>query len=375
MGIEVTHAIVHIVAKKEGKFLVNPNPLDLEEGVGLELKTYFESHIKKAYSDRKLRYAEFLGINNDILTACRSIKNSTENDLKSSFIDSSKIIHSSLKNVMTEATSSAFLAVLRYVYLPDNAGTEASENDVENNENLDKEINVAILKLDFVEVYQGSDLEELLKSEDHLDTEVEIKLKKISNALPSIKQKLHKCAFVNLNNEKLRILDLQESRSQTQSDVAKYFLKFLSCKLLNTDKTNTSDFANAFENVLNESSIGLNSEALHSIMKDFRSYIRLHDELKYDDFCETVLKENPSIAEALKHKLDDYNCDYEFNIDKEWLNESLSSVVYYTKSGLQITIPKHIYGTDNFKVKKDENGLTTFTIKNIDGVIMTKQKK
>ncbi|MCR8633510.1 nucleoid-associated protein [Paenibacillus radicis (ex Xue et al. 2023)] len=173
-----------------------------------EVKNFFAKHIENALKTKQVRLCKFTYQDAAVLRDTVEIANDTEDD--QTFIDSTVNMTQSLFNNMSGAASNGALIFIQYF-------------DTQKNQRF-----LGILKMD---PNNGISL-----NRDTFSFKVE------KDILPSVNERLHKCAFIkideNLWDEEvhLRVLDKQ----QIAGEISKYFLSgFLEANTIVDDKAMT----------------------------------------------------------------------------------------------------------------------------------------
>lgn len=340
MGIEVTNAIVHLVAKKEKKLILNTLCQDLTSKDGTGLKNFLEKHIVKSLANPNIRFAKFNEGEHNIIRQKFEDFNYLTKDI---FISHSQFLAEKLYKEMSDIHSSASFVMIEYI---DNCSTT----------------NIAILKMDFSTAYRNEI--ETKTNEDGTIYKV-IKLVEIKDVIPGNNQKLHKCVFINSNSiSPFKILDLQASKSNAQSDVAKYFVNFLNSTLMNDEKSNTSNFTKTFKTFLTDHYAN-NSTLINEKMKKYKDYIKINTILNIDNFASALL-DDTSMINDFKKSLDKKNCDYSFTLSKEWIETYMKSIIYMTNDGFKFYIPAD--RLDDVTIEDAPDGTKTLTLTNMQPI-------
>lgn len=337
--ITILDAILHIIDNKNNdKSELSDICLDIEDQkVGFFLK----KHVMDSLRDDKITKAKFnTAQRNIVLESCKTIFTD-----RNSFISESKEITKHLFSFMVSRNiSEGSLIVCRYKDNSDN-------------------ICIALLKLDYNDYYiferkvrDGKAFNDLISK---------------PNGLPSIKQKLQKCAFIkeyDTDNEyDLLILDRQPN--STDEDIAKFFYKsFLDSTLCDNIRINTAAFFNKSQKYIidtysDEPVIAMQKlSILYSCLKsnnvfnanNFAELVFGEDEEKKNNYLQEVIIKNDLVIES--------------PIDKGYVEKRLKKVQLVAAEGIEISIESHLLDNEEkfmFEESEEIPGTYNVTFKNI----------
>ncbi|MBA2938210.1 nucleoid-associated protein [Paenibacillus sp. CGMCC 1.16610] len=332
--------------------LGNAAPLFFRQVINLvdsEVTSFFSKHIENALKTKQIRMCTFTYENASVLVDTIEISNDVTNDQL--FVDNTINMTQSLFNNMSGAASNGALIFILYI----DARTDHRY--------------LAILKMDPNKAIR------LDRTTFSFTVQRDI--------LPSVNERLHKCAFIkvdnNLWNEEvhLRVLDKQ----QNTGEISKYFLlNFLEAKTCVDDKVMTElvdstiiDFA------VEEGFISTTAEKL-----DFVSRVdRLLFSGKVVDLerdLESLFETYVSGEEDLKQKIDRYKdklLEKRENLHFIFTAEKNPTVAVYADEGNDIKIQFPIrYNNNKVKVDyEDEDDGTKTTVIRIVGVELKEKFK
>ncbi len=314
-----------------------------------EVRDFFISHIENALVAKQIKTCTFTEEHASVLVDCIEIASDLTNDKL--FIDNSKNMTQLLFNAMDAASTTSSGTIIFIQYLDTRTSTEY----------------LAILKMDPNKAIQ-------------LDlTNYQFKVQE--DILPSVNEKLHKCAFIKLDENlyeeemHLRVLDKQ----QLTGEVSKFFLKtFLGAEVSINDKAMTelvgkklSEFGVA-ENIVTEPKQILEfNYKIDNILQDGRE-VDLEADL--ESLFRTYIPgeaDRLQKIESFKQKLfiEKENAYYQFTADKK------QTVAFFADNNNKIKIQFPVSYQDHsvFVDYEDEEDGSKTTVIRIKGVEL-KQK-
>jgi|GEM_PF-2202206 len=332
--ITVLEAILHVIDNKNSD---TPEYSDLLIDITDEkVKAFLKKHIIDSLKDDKILKAKFnLSTTNVVFESFKKVMQEP-----SSSVEQSKILTAHLFKFMVKRNiSGGCLIISKY----------KDEND---------NIFLAILKMDYNDI--------TLHERKTIDGKILNALITRDNALPSMKQKLQKCAFIkeyNIENS-YDILILDKQPNKTDEDVALFFYKyFLDCTLCNDIKTNTANFfkksCSFITEVYSDDPIKAKDKLaiLYNTLKSSEVFNAVtFAELTFNDSEEIKNKYIQDVF--VKNDL-----VFETQIDKEYVKNKLKRIQLNVVEGIEINVDSHILDDENvFKLDESEEKLGTYNI-------------
>ncbi|WP_165000289.1 nucleoid-associated protein [Anaerophilus nitritogenes] len=337
--IYIKSAILHIIDNKQDD---KPELSDLELDLSSE-KSYdfLKSHIKESLLDSKNLKAKFNDPSENSVLKCY---NNIVNDEKN-FVDASKKITERLFKFMGKKASNGCLIVCSY-------------KDEKSNEFL------AILKMDYNNYYI---FERITTNEGKMYNKLITK----SDGLPSIKEKLQKCAFIKMYNDNneydLLVLDKQRKRYH-EDDVSQFFYKFfLNCNFNDNIRKNTKNLLKYTKKFI-EKTYGsdpvLAKEKISILYDTFNSSKTFNAK----NFSQLVFEEEEIKEKFIEEVIMKNDLEIETEIDNGYTKNKTNQISYKATEGLEIKVPaKLVKDKKVFEIKKsqDNPGTYNISIKNI----------
>lgn len=306
------------------------NAMDLQQKDFQEVTKFFINHINQAIITPQLKTCVFKDQNGDVYKNCLNfVSNLLDSGL---FVEITIHMTRRLFQFMksSSSTSSGTLIFLHY-------------HNLDTNKDY-----LGILKMD---PNEGIELE---------PESISFKIRK--HMLPNIREKLHKSAFIKLDEKLIQeeshlyVLDKQ----QKADGISKFFLdSFLNAKELKNDRSSTKLFTNTLFEVIKEENI----PSPVSFMKKVDEALVNGKHIKIDTMLEDLLHEHITgeedracVIERVKTQLKkkDEDTSFEFVVDKE--QETVAFIQNKDKS-LQIRFKMSALNKDIFcSEEEDEDG-------------------
>lgn len=337
--ISILEAILHIVDNKNSG---EPEYSDLTIDISDEkVNIFIKRHIMESLKDDKILKAKFNNIESNIVLQCYK----KMMDEPTSFVEQSKIITNFLfKFMLNRNISSGCLILAKY---KDERGN----------------IFLGILKMDNNDIY----IHERKKVGDKILNA----LVQRGNGLPSIKQKLQKCAFIKAYDpeDSYNLLLLDKQPNKTDEEVAVFFYRyFLDCTLCDNIKTNTVEFFKKTTKFITEN---YNSEPLKAKEKlaIFHSSLKSNDVFNAKTFAEFAFGDDEEIKiKYIQEVVIKNDMVFETQIDKTYVENKLRKIQLIAIEGIEINIDTHLFEDENvFGVTEsgEKPGTYNITIKNV----------
>jgi 37-kD nucleoid-associated bacterial protein len=318
--IVVKNLILHVTDPHNNNVFLSEREL-LLGGVS-DLPDYFIQHIYNSLRDPMAKAARFSEKSDgSVFSLCKDILEGTLGLV----VGSQKIARSLVHAIeRSKRISSGILAVFLY--------TDDSRPDVE--------AYLGLLKLDLADVYRHKMLIDPVTNEKYIELSVE------SNVLPSKREKLQKCAFIQPidpeHSYDMLLLDRQ-SRQIEEQPVAKYFLEgFLSAALAFGERERTESFYKGTIAYFNEL---INNKLLPGEEIDaFRQSINhaLNQPLIDTEAWIGTLNLSEEYKSALRQKLLEVDLvDGEFEVDHKYVDSKglTKKRIFQGDEGLRLELP------------------------------------
>jgi hypothetical protein len=339
----IEKAILHVIDNsKEGQLELSDLPFDITPE---KVNNFLKKHFIDSLRDDKIRKAKFnFNPENIVKNSCMTIinDNSINDDI---FVEQSQVIAQYLYKFMIKGNiSPGCLIVCKY---KDNNGNPC----------------ISLMKMDYNDYY--------VYSKTKVGNKYRNDLIPRTNALPSIKQKLQKCAFVKEYNRDntydLIVLDKQPNKQE--EEVALFFYSyFLDCTFCNDITSNTKAFFQKTYSFIREEygqdpliakeKIGL----LYNTMKS-------SDVFNANSFAELAFAESQSIKEKyLEEVIRKNDLEYESQIDKNYVENKLKRINITSTEGIEISLDSTVMDDKNtFQIEESTEmpGAYNIYIRNI----------
>jgi hypothetical protein len=343
--IKINQAILHVVDNtKDGKLELSDLPLDITPE---KVNHFLRKHILDSLKDDKIKKAKFnLTPTNVVKNSCTAIIEDTK--LEEVFVENSRLLAQNLYKYMTRGSiSPGCLIICKYF-------------DEKNNPC------VSIMKMDYNEYY--------VHSSSKVGNKVRNNLIPQTNGLPSIKQKLQKCAFIKEykaeNSYDLIVLDKQQQQANKQEEeVAQFFYKyFLDCAFCKDIRSNTKNFITkscAFIKEMYSDDPVKAKEKINLLQQTMRSA----ETFNANTFAEIAFSESEDIKEKyLEEVIKKNDLVYESQIDKDYVEKKFTKIVFSSDEGIEISLDSAIMEDKNtflMEESKEVQGTYNIFIKNI----------
>ncbi|KAA0795309.1 hypothetical protein EXW45_23750 [Bacillus wiedmannii] len=336
-NIEIKKVIAHHMDLEEDKPTFLNKVINIEEENLKEVISFFENHVKKALVTAQLKTCVFKNKEDDVYKHCVDLGKDLANEALFAKRTKSMTIKLFYNMKKTSSNSSATLIFLHYFNLE-------SQKDY-----------LGILKMD---PNDGIELD---------PKNVSFTVRK--NMLPNVKEKLHKSAFIkmeeNLFEEEshLYVLDKQ----QKMDSVSKFFLvDFSNAKEANSNKMATETFYNAVVDVAKSEKL----PGIFPLAKKVNELLKTEEYIKVDAVLEDLLYDSipgeedrfefiERVKQRMKRKDEDIQFEFVVEQEKEPIsfihNEDRSIQLRFNS----ILLDKEIFHTE----ETDEDGKKFIVLK------------
>lgn len=305
--IKLDKVIIHIVDGKKKNLTLSEKELDLKSTP--KVSEYFSGHIQSCLKDTALKAARFEGTDSPVKKWCDNLLTGKN------FVELSKKIASRLYDVVEkdQRIASGDLAVCLY-----------------KSQKQDRQY-LAVLKIDPSEVFQHQ------KEKTKNGTFVNVKI--IGDAMPTTRERLQKCAFIQSSTSKpdYEILLLDRQAATDAAEVAAFFSgKFLSAVLVNDDRERTKHFAKALMECKNQLRPKLTDKQNESLETQVAAAL-VSEQINVETFVESLRIPEPTKQEA-RNIIIGQLTDLEFKLDQEITARMLKKRKFRGDHGLRVQI-------------------------------------
>lgn len=329
--IIIKQAVLHILDNSSDTPVLNEFPMKLNE----ESYNFILKHMEKSLKDEELRPSKFSSTDNFVLQEV--LKYGTESDL----ITVSKSLAAKLFKIMREKGDISPCDLLI---------AEAA---------IEGKSYICILKLDYIKNYTHNI--------DFIEDKIGINIIPSLTGLPSINQKVSKCAFVNIgdNGEDYELLMLE----RLQSGETQFFSKdFMNCEILSTPRDDTKKFIDAAEKWTRKNvSAADYQERLRSSIK---AKLKNEDVVNVDSLSQELFKDQEEVKENFKEFLSSKGTPEEIQVDKDFINKKFKRVRLKIDKDMDIYVNEEAYNdSSRFDIIRNGDGTINIVIKNVKNYI------
>ncbi|USK75893.1 nucleoid-associated protein [Peribacillus frigoritolerans] len=336
--IKVKKFIAHFIDLNNENPQLSDSLFLLEDETTTRVLEFFESHISKAWTATQLKTCRFRNTSNITFNHCREIATNQEDD--ETFIQNTRELTIKLHDQMVNSSSrsSGTLIFLEYI-------------DVET-----EEAYLSILKMD---PNEGIEV-------DPINLSFRIR----QNLLPSVREKLHKSAFIKLSlpfdkdTAKLYVLDKQ----QKSDGVSKFFLRgFLEANEEMNDEKMTELFMETAVEVADANELDI-----FSFSKKLEQRITQGENINVETLLDNVLHGIPfgdedkmEFIEDVKYRMKRRNEDSYFIFDVEKPKDQTGYITSEDRT-IRFTFPLSLFnnGIEVIDPSEENNWTTTISIEN-----------
>lgn len=329
--IILKQAVIHILDNSSDTPVLNEFPMKLNE----ESYNFILRHIEKSLKDEEIRPCKF--INSDNIVLQEIIKYGSHGDL----VSISKAIAARLFKIMREKGDISPCDLLI---------VEAS---------IEGKSYICIMKLDYIKNY--------MHNIDFIEDKIGINIIPSLTGLPSLNQKVSKCAFVNVgeNVEDYELLVLE----RVLSTETPFFSKdFLNCEFLITPRDDTKKFVDATEKWTRKNVTAADyQERLRSSIK---AKLKNEAVVNVDTLSQELFKDQEEVKENFKEFLTSKGTPNEIQVDKDFINKKFKRVRLKLDKDMDIYVNEEVYNdSSRFDIERNGDGTINIVIKNVKNYI------
>lgn len=325
----IRKAIVHILDCDSG-FMKTSNTL-LEPGP--DLNDFLRAHIFRLIDSDDMKKCKFYEEASAVYSLLQQFNEKDDGE----FIEASKVLAEQMFDIMCESTEipPADLVIVSF--------------------QVESQIHLALLKMNYKNSYIH------LQVDDQQNDIVR------QHTIPSTGSRLTEAIIINLETMEVRMV---EKKYDIRDEKVNYLSEmFLTC---HTDIAPKRKFQilNRVINDINNKYEGADVEKKLQTKSKLQKEFIENQEFNVAEIGEKVFGEDGEKREAFDEKMERYDMQYDnFSVVKESTVKKLEKQVLVTDSGIEITIPMEEYQMrHNVIITKEDNGTTTITIRNIEGV-------
>lgn len=333
-SITIKKAILHVLDKDADEPILANLPQEITE----DIHEFLEKHIVKSLKSEENKKAYFQGGQTIVKDACKNMFADENN-----FVESSKVIAKQLFKAMkrTNNPSSADLVIVLYK-------TDARDY-------------ISILKLDYKKSF--------IHSIEYVENGYVTSITPQSIGLPSMGQKLQKCAFIRkINEENEYDLILLDKQSPSEKDEISLYFKelFLNCELVVDSRDKTKAFKKTTERFIRKhlkDDLDLAQEAREEVIERLQNSI----EVDVENFAHDVFGGNSEIKEKYIQQANKVGLGYKsFDIDKGWVEKKMKKRSMKTDTGFEVKGEFENFDDKmKFEMTRNGDGTVNLIIKNI----------
>ncbi|KXZ40219.1 hypothetical protein SAMN05661008_00229 [Alkalithermobacter thermoalcaliphilus JW-YL-7 = DSM 7308] len=328
--MQIHKFVIHVLDKN------NPTPIlnDFEGEIDEQVSIFFEKHIKRGLKDDDNKKAKFL--DDTIKNLCEEIiyDNTT-------FLENSKQIAIRLFESINKSknSTSCDLAICLY--------------------SIEENYYLAILALDYKKAYTHFI--------EFVEDKFKIKIVENEVALPSLSQRLKRCAFVGLSgkNDEYDLIVLDKDAIKEGSEENFFLSNFLKCQIVLDDKDKTKIFKSSSEKWI-QSSLQDEIELAQVFRENLTQTLKDSEKVDIQEFICKVTDDDILKESFINYMSDEGIQEESFNIDKKWVSKKLKTKTIKTDTGFEIKANLEEF-EDYFKyqTKKNSDGSIDIIIKNV----------
>jgi len=326
-------------------------------------------HVIDSHADEAILTQKALPINEEVEEFVRKHVLKSLNDdetMSSRFFSDAGVVASNVKRVIDEPDS--FVEVSQV--LTEHMFKTINKTDVPAGDMLyvqyiaDEQRCFAILKLD----YQMSYMHNITFDEEKLC----IDLVSQEVGLPSIGQRLKKCAFFTKAPENQLEMIILDKKQKIEDSSMDYFVKdFLDVVTITDDTEKTRKFKATVEK-WTQKNLADQIEAADTVRSMVNEKLLSGNEISVDTIASEIFEEVPEIKESFKEAVADagYREGSNFQIDRTWVEKKMKSKQIKTDTGVVIRGEFDFFkDSQKFIVKKNGDGTVDYVIKNVRNVV------
>ncbi|MCQ2492679.1 MAG: nucleoid-associated protein [Lachnospiraceae bacterium] len=325
----IRKAIVHILDCESGFMKTSNSLLKL----GPDLNDFLRGHIFRLIDSDDMKRCKFYEEASAVYSLLQQFNEKDEDD----FIEASKVLAEQLFDIMCESIEipPADLVIVSF--------------------QVESQTHLALLKMNYKDSYIHRQVDD--EKNDIIR----------QRTIPSMGSRLTEAVIINLETMEVRLI---EKKYDIRDEKVNYLSEmFLTC---HTDIAPKRKFQilNRVINDINNKYEGADVEKKLETKSRLQKEFVENQEFNVAEIGEKVFGNDGDKRAAFDEKMERYDMQYDnFAVTKESTVKRLEKQVIVTDSGIEITIPMEEYQTrDNVIITKEDNGTTTITIRNIEGV-------
>jgi len=334
--IMLEKAILHVIDSHADEAILTQKELSINEDV----EEFVRKHVLKSLNDDETMSCRFFSDAGVVASSVKKVINDQD-----SFVEVSQI----LTNHMFETIKNSDIPAGDMLYVQYIA---------------DEQRCFGILKLDF----QMSYMHNITFDEETLC----INLISQEVGLPSIGQRLKKCAFFTKAPEDQLEMIILDKKQKIEDAGIDYFVKdFLDVVTITDDTDKTRKFKATVEK-WTQKNLSDQIEAADTVRAMVNEKLLSGNEIAVDALATEIFADVPEIKESFQEAVADagYRQGSNFQIDKTWVEKKMKSKQIKTDTGVVIKGEFDFFkDSQKFIIKKNGDGTVDYVIKNVRNVV------
>lgn len=334
--ILVEKAILHVVDVNADEAILTSKLLPINEDV----EEFVRKHVLKSLNDEETFSSRFLSNEVEVAKAVSGVLADTE-----SFIESTQTLTKRMFNLIkkTDIPSGDMLYV-QYV---------AAEQRC-----------FGILKLD----YQMSYMHNISFNED----ELHINLISQEVGLPSVGQRLKKCAFFTKSVDDHFEMIVVDKKQKIDENNVNYFVdKYLESVVISDDTDKTRKFKSSVEK-WTQRNLADNIEMASKVRESVNEKLLEGEKIEVNELSEIIFENQPEVKASFNEAIQEagYREGSKFEVDKEWVEKKMKSKQIKTDTGITIRGEFDLFKDNHkFVIKTNGDGTVDYVIKNVRNIV------
>lgn len=334
--ILVEKAILHVVDVNADEAIMTSQNMPINEDV----EEFVRKHVLKSLNDEETFSARFLSSEVGVAKAVQSILSDSD-----TFVEMTQVLTNKMFNLIkrTDIPSGDMLYV-QYV-----AGDQRC---------------FGILKLD----YQMSYMHNISFAEEELC----INLISQEVGLPSVGQRLKKCAFFTKSVDDYFEMIVVDKKQKIDENNTNYFVeKYLESVVVSDDTDKTRKFKATVEK-WTQRNLNDNIEMASHVRESVNEKLLEGKNVEVKELAEKIFEQQPEIKESFTEAIQDagYREGSKFEVDKQWVEKKMKSKQIKTDTGITIRGEFDLFKDNHkFVIKTNGDGTVDYVIKNVRNIV------
>lgn len=329
-------AIIHIIDANGDEPIIAAQPLNITEDV----EEFVRKHVIKSLNDDETISSRFLS---DQVQVAQCIHNWIEDD--QTFYEHSVLLTERMfQLIKTKDIPSGDMLFVQYV--------------------ADEQRCFGILKLD----YQMSYMHNITFNEEALCVE----LVSQEVGLPSVGQRLKKCAFFTKAPENQLEMIVLDKKEKIEDGSQEYFTEmFLECVKVADDTLRTRNFKKTIEK-WTQKNLADHIEIASDVRDSVNEKLLSEKNISIEAIADEIFEQTPEMKEQFKEAVAEagYREGSSFQVDQNWVEKKMKSKQIKTDTGVVIRGEFDFFNdSQRFIVRKNGDGTVDYVIKGVRNVV------